>query len=93
MKSIRKISQETGVDYFKVFRTIRKEGLIVEHSKRGKGTKMMLTIHQEDYIHDVLYYSGYFTELTIESKMNIPEPELDYRKMFKEFKERTYGKK
>lgn len=93
MKSIRKISQETGVDYFKVFRTIRKEGLIVEHSKRGKGTKMMLTIHQEDYIHDVLYYSGYFTELTIESKMNIVKSKEQQYQEFRDFKLRTYGKK
>lgn len=90
MKSIRKISQETGVDYFKVFRTIRKEGLIVEHSKRGKGTKMMLTIHQEDYIHDVLYYSGYFTELTIESKMNHVETKEELFQQFREFKLKTY---
>lgn len=90
MKSIRKISQETGVDYFKVFRTIRKEGLIVEHSKRGKGTKMMLTIHQEDYIHDVLYYSGYFTELTIESKMNQVETKEELFQQFREFKLKTY---
>ena len=93
MKSIRKISQETGVDYFKVFRTIRKEGLIVEHSKRGKGTKMMLTIHQEDYIHDVLYYSGYFTELTIESKMNIVKSKEQQYQEFRDFKKKTYGKK
>lgn len=93
MKSIRKISQETGVDYFKVFRTIRKEGLIVEYSKRGKGTKMMLTIHQEDYIHDVLYYSGYFTELTIESKMNIVKSKEQQYQEFRDFKKKTYGKK
>jgi hypothetical protein len=85
MKSIRQISKETGVDYQKVFRTVRKEGLIVE-----RGTKMMLTIHQEDYIHDVLFYSGYFTELTIESKMNKPEaPDYD---AFRKFKKETYGK-
>ena len=70
MKSIRQIAKETGLDYERVFRTIRKEGLIVDHPKRGYGTKMMLTIHQEDYIHDVLFYSGYFQELTLESKIN-----------------------
>jgi len=90
MKSIRQISKETGVDHDRVFRTVRKEGLIVERSDRGKGTKMMLTIHQEDYIHDVLFYSGYFTELTIESSMNKKEaPDYD---AFIKFKKETYGK-
>ena len=88
MKSIRQISNETGVDYQKVFRTVRKEGLVVYRPERGESTKMMLTIHQEDYIHDVLFYSGYFTELTIESKMNKKEaPDYD---AFRKFKLETY---
>lgn len=50
----------------------------------------MLTIHQEDYIHDVLYYSGYFTELTIESKMNHVETKEELFQQFREFKLKTY---
>lgn len=71
MKSISQIAKETGVNYDRVFSVVKKEGLIVKRTERGNATKMRLTIHQEDYIHDVLFYSGYFTELTIESKMNL----------------------
>lgn len=83
MKTIRQIAKETGCSYETVFRTVKKEQLIVHYEDRGFGTKLNLTIHQEDYIHDILYWSGYFTELTIESKMNKPEPiELYSRKDF-----------
>jgi len=90
MKSIRQIAKETGLDYDRVFRTVRKEGLVIPNKERGNATKIKLTIHQEDYIHDVLFYSGYFTELTLESKMN--RPNFD-KEQFEEFKKKTYGLK
>lgn len=71
MKSISQISKETGVNYNCVLKVVKKEGLVTNYKNRNNAIKRMLTIHQEDYIHDVLFYSGYFTELTIESKINL----------------------
>jgi hypothetical protein len=79
MKSIKQIAKECGLLYDVVYQTVRHEGIVTDLGY----SKMMLTQYQEDYIHNVLYHSGYFNQLTFESKMNCPEPITYYsRKKF-----------
>jgi hypothetical protein len=79
MKTIRQIANECGLLYDVVYHTVKHEGLVTEHGH----SKIRLTKYQEDYIHDVLYHSGYFNTLTFESKMNnLDSKELYSRKKF-----------
>ena len=66
MKTIKQIATECGIAYYVVYNTIRNEGIVTELGY----SKKMLTQYQEDYIHEILYFSGYLKELTFESKIN-----------------------
>ena len=84
MKKISQISKETNVNYREIYRVMQLQN--ITPNKESKFIK--LDSYQEDLIHQYLYYSGKFEELTIESKMNIPEKQ----ETFQEFKLRTYTK-
>lgn len=85
MKLISQISKETGVEHRELYRVMRLQN--ITPNKEGKFIK--LDPFQEDLIHQYLYYSGKFQELTIESKMNIPEKKMTLT----EFKKINYGLK
>lgn len=86
MKKISQIAKECGVEYYVVSEIIRKEGFVCE--KLGFKT---LTKEQEDLIHQILYFEGKITEITLESRINSPEPPV-YQEPFEDFKKRTYGR-
>jgi len=88
MKKISQIAKECGVTYREIETVIKKEGFICEKQGRFK----VVTPHQEELIHNILYFEGKITEITLESKMNIPEPPK-YQEPFEEFKKRTYGRR
>jgi len=84
MKKISQIAKECGVTYSLINEVIRKEGFVCQNL----GFKT-LTKEQEDVIHSILYFEGKITEITLESKMNIPE----IQEPFEDFKKRTYGRR
>lgn len=86
MKTISQIAKECGLHYDTVFRTVRSEQITTVQG----GTKINLTNTQADHIQQTLHNRGYFTELTIESKMN--KPNFDENN-FLEHKRKTYNKK
>jgi len=88
MKKISKIAKECGVTYREIEAVIKKEGIICDK----KGQFKMVTPYQEELIHEILYFEGKIKEITLESKMNIPEPPK-YQEPFEEFKKRTYGRR
>jgi len=69
MKKISQVSKECGIKRYLVDEIIRKEGFVL-----SKDRFKMLSKEQEDLIHQILYFEGKITEITLESKMNIPEP-------------------
>jgi len=78
MKKISQVAKESGVTYEVVSEIIRKEGFVCQ--KLGHIT---LTKEQEDLIHQILYFEGKISEITLESKMNVPEiqePLEDFKK-------------
>lgn len=81
MKKISQIAIECGVDYERVYRTIKNIGMVLD-----KGYGKRLNRYQEEVLQNALYTSGFTDTITLESKMNIKET-------FEEFKQRTYGKK
>jgi hypothetical protein len=62
MKSITQVSKECNIDSRHVYNLLRKEGIV----KSG----IYVNKHQEDLIHQILYFEGKITEITLESKMN-----------------------
>ncbi len=68
MKTIRQIAKECGLHYDTVFRTVKSEQI----TNITGGTKINLTNTQADHIQQTLHNRGYFTFLTLESKMNNP---------------------
>lgn len=79
-KTARQIATECECDINSVYDAIKCERILPSGIYRGKNT---YNAYQEDLIHNVLYFIGKITEITLESKMNIKET-------FGEFKERTY---
>jgi len=78
MTTISQVAKECGLHYDTVFRVTRGEGITV--------TKYLTDI-QADHVQQVLHNRGYFTFLTLESKMNNP----DFDKIeFENHKKRTY---
>lgn len=75
MKTITQVAKETGVTYERVIRTVRNLEMVLITKK--------LNEFQEEVLLNTLFHSGFFEELTLESKMNIPET-------FEEFKNKTY---
>lgn len=83
MKRISQIAKDCNVPYYEVNEIIRKEEFVLSKNKFR-----VLTPQQEDLVHNILYFEGKITEITLESKMNIPE----IQESFSDFKTRTYGR-
>lgn len=66
MKPISQIAKECGLTFYTVHRIVTQEKITTEQG----GTKINLTETQADHVQQVLYNKGYFTYLTLESKMN-----------------------
>lgn len=80
MTTIAKVAKECGLHYDTVSRITRGEGITAS---------INLTDIQGDHVQQVLHNRGYFTFLTLESKMNNP----DFDKIeFENHKKRTYEK-
>ena len=90
MKTIGNIAKMCDTSRENVYRAVMRLEII---TAKKIGCKSLYDEYQEFLIVENLWHIGKVNYLIFESKMNIPEPEPDYRKMFKEFKERTYGKK
>jgi len=90
MKTMSDIAKMCDTSRDNVYRAVMRLNII---PAKKKGCKSLYDEYQEFLIVENLWHIGKVNYLIFESKMNIPEPEPDYRKMFKEFKERTYGKK
>jgi len=88
MKSAHQIAKECGLQWMQVQDIIKKEEIIPAEKK---GRFNYFDKYQEDYIHTILYFTCLISEITLESKMNIPELEPKME-AFAEFKARTYGK-
>jgi Zn-dependent peptidase ImmA (M78 family) len=67
MKSVKQIAKECNISQDVVHRFIKKLGIV----KQNNESKKVLTRYQEDYLHDILYISGFITEITLESKINL----------------------
>lgn len=67
MKTIYEIAKECGLSYYTVQRIVTDEKI----TNIQGNTKIKLTDIQTDHIQKLLHLKGYFTELTIESKMNL----------------------
>jgi arginine repressor len=67
MKTVRQIAKECNVTQDVVHRFIRKLGIVKVNNENRK----VLTRYQEDYLHQVLYFSGFITEVVFESKINL----------------------
>ena len=65
MKKVCQIAKECGIIRHFVDNVIKKEGIV----KSGK----LIDKHQEDHIHQILYFECRMTEITLESKMNKDE--------------------
>lgn len=83
MKEISQVAKECGIKRYLIDEIIRKEDIVCQNL----GFKT-LTKEQEDLIHQILYFEGKITEITLESKMNVPE----IQEPFEDFKKRTYGR-
>lgn len=66
MKSVKQIAKECNISQDIVHRFVRKIGIITKKNECRKA----LTQYQEDYLHEILYFSGFITEITLESKIN-----------------------
>lgn len=78
MTTISQVAKECGLHYDTVYRTVKQEGITA--------TKYLTDI-QADHVQQVLHNRGYFTFLTLESKLNNP----DFDKIeFENHKKRTY---
>jgi hypothetical protein len=66
MKAVKQIAKECNVQQDVILRFIRKLGIVTANDKNRK----ILTRYQEDYLHQILYFSGFITEVVFESKMN-----------------------
>lgn len=67
MKSVKQIAKECNVGQDVIYRFIKKLGIITKNNE----PKKYLTRYQEDYLHQILYFSGFITEITLESKINL----------------------
>jgi len=86
MKTISQIAKECGLHYDTVFRTVRGEQITTV----AGGTKINLTNTQADHIQQTLHNRGYFTHLTLESKINSKSFDQD---QFNLHKKNIYGTK
>ena len=66
MKTISQIAKECGLTFYTVQRIVFEEKITTEQG----ATKINLTETQAAHIQQVLHNKGYFTYLTLESKMN-----------------------
>lgn len=78
MTTIANIAKECGLHYDTVSRITRGEGITAS---------INLTDIQGDHVQQVLHNRGYFTFLTLESKMNNPDFDIIE---FENHKKRTY---
>tara|TARA_R110000782_G_scaffold127547_1_gene219149 strand:+ start:305 stop:511 length:207 start_codon:yes stop_codon:yes gene_type:complete len=63
MKTASKIAKECGIDVDYIYHIIKKEKIIREN--------FLINKYQEDHIHQILYFEGKISEITIESKINV----------------------
>lgn len=66
MKTLMQIAIECNTRYNAVKDAVRRERIMTTK----KNGKVYLDKYQEEYIHQILYFEGKITELTLESKMN-----------------------
>jgi len=66
MKTLMQIAEECGASYSTVKNFVAKEEIVYQKIHG----KISLNKFQEDHIHQILYFEGKITEITIESKMN-----------------------
>jgi len=66
MKTVRQIAKECNIPQDVVHRFIRKLGIVTSKNENRR----MITRYQEDYLHQVLYFSGFITEVVFQSKIN-----------------------
>ena len=63
MKTASKIARECNIDVRYIYHIIKKEKIIREN--------LLINKHQEDHIHQILYFEGKITEINLESKINV----------------------
>ena len=85
MKSAHQIAKETGLQWQQIANLLRKEEFT---PAKKKGKFNYYNKHQEEIMHNILYFECMAKEVTFESKMNKPEPQ----ECFADFKLRTYKK-
>jgi len=66
MKTLMQIAEECDTSYNTVKNFVIKEKIVYQKIHG----KISLNEFQEDHIHQILYFEGKITEITIESKMN-----------------------
>lgn len=66
MKTISQIAKECGLTFYTVQRIVVEEKITTIQAS----TQINLTEIQVDHVQQVLHNKGFFTHLTIESKMN-----------------------
>ena len=66
MKPVKQIAKECNVTQEVIRRFIHKLGIVTQKNE----CKAYLTRYQEDYLHQILYFSGFISEITFESKIN-----------------------
>lgn len=89
MKSVHQIAKECGIGRSQVYIIITNERIIPAVKK---GRYNYYDKYQEEHIHNVLFLSCLIKEITLESKMNKPEP-IPEQESWEIFKKRTYGRK
>lgn len=85
MKSAHQIAKETGLQWQQIANLLRKEEF-TPAKKVGKFN--YYDKHQEEIMHNILYFECMAKEVVFESKMNKPERQ----ETFNEFKLRMYDK-
>jgi len=90
MKTAHRIGKETGLKWEQIQGIITREKIVPAFKK---GRYNYYDQYQEDYIHNILYYTCMLTELTIESKLNHVESKEEKYEQFREFKLKTYERK
>lgn len=89
MKTVSQMARECGCKYSDVQNVITSNKM---KSAECRGTYRLFSQIQEDFIYKTLYFERKCFILTLESKMNKPEPKAE-QEPFEEFKKRVYGRK
>ena len=90
MKTVSQMKAECGCTYDEVDGIIKTLNLKPD---KYDGRFRYYCQLKEDLIYKTLYFMGKCQMVTFESKMNIPEPEPNYKEIFNQHKKATYGTK